>query len=55
MIETKSFLPIISRMRIKEAKYWRDVGTIAPGILQEASMDIASVDPMFNLYDENGW
>ncbi|MBI4688839.1 MAG: glucose-1-phosphate adenylyltransferase [Nitrospirae bacterium] len=33
----------------KEAKYWRDVGTIDG--YWEANMDIVSVDPMFNLYD----
>jgi len=33
----------------KEAKYWRDVGAI-DGYWQ-ANMEIASVDPMFNLYD----
>ena len=36
----------------KEAKYWRDVGAIDE--YWEANMEIASVDPMFNLYDE-GW
>ena len=36
----------------KEAKYWRDVGTIDE--YWEANMEIASVDPMFNLYDK-GW
>jgi len=34
----------------KEAKYWRDVGAIDG--YWEANMEIASVDPMFNLYDE---
>lgn len=33
----------------KEAKYWRDVGTIDG--YWEANMDIVSVDPIFNLYD----
>jgi glucose-1-phosphate adenylyltransferase len=33
----------------KEAKYWRDVGTIDG--YWEANMDIVSVDPQFNLYD----
>ena len=37
----------------KEAKYWRDVGNAIDGYW-EANMEIASVDPMFNLYDENG-
>lgn len=34
----------------KEAKYWMDVGAIDG--YWEANMEIASVDPMFNLYDE---
>ena len=34
----------------KEAKYWRDVGTI--DAYWEANMDLVSVDPQFNLYDE---
>ncbi len=33
----------------KEAKYWRDVGTI--DAYWEASMDLSSVDPLLNLYD----
>ncbi|MFI5295512.1 MAG: glucose-1-phosphate adenylyltransferase [Thermodesulfovibrionales bacterium] len=33
----------------KEAKYWRDVGTIDS--YWEANMDLVSVDPQFNLYD----
>jgi glucose-1-phosphate adenylyltransferase len=33
----------------KEAKYWRDVGTI--DAYWEANMDLVSVDPQFNLYD----
>jgi glucose-1-phosphate adenylyltransferase len=33
----------------KAAKYWRDVGTIDAYF--EASMDLVSVDPLFNLYD----
>ena len=36
----------------KEAKYWRDVGTI--DAYWEANMDVASVDPLLNLYD-NAW
>jgi glucose-1-phosphate adenylyltransferase len=36
----------------KKAKYWRDVGTI--DAYWEANMDLSSVDPLFNLYD-NGW
>ena len=36
----------------KKAKYWRDVGTI--DAYWEANMDLASVDPLFNLYDK-GW
>ncbi len=35
----------------KEAKYWRDVGTIDS--YWEANMDLVSVDPVFNLYDED--
>mgnify|MGYP000433302530 CR=1 FL=1 len=33
----------------KEAKYWRDVGTI--DAYWEANMDLISVDPLLNLYD----
>jgi glucose-1-phosphate adenylyltransferase len=33
----------------KAAKYWRDVGTVDAYF--EASMDLVSVDPLFNLYD----
>lgn len=36
----------------KEAKYWRDVGTIDS--YWEANMDLVAVDPQFNLYD-GGW
>ncbi|HEX8950126.1 MAG TPA: glucose-1-phosphate adenylyltransferase [Dissulfurispiraceae bacterium] len=34
----------------KEAQYWRDVGTI--DAYWEANMDLASVDPLLNLYDK---
>jgi glucose-1-phosphate adenylyltransferase len=34
----------------KEALYWRDVGTLEA--YYDANMDIASVSPVFNLYDE---
>jgi len=34
----------------KEAMYWRDVGTLEA--YYEANMDIVSVSPIFNLYDE---
>jgi glucose-1-phosphate adenylyltransferase len=34
----------------KEAMYWRDVGTI--DAYWEANMDLASVDPLLNLYDK---
>jgi glucose-1-phosphate adenylyltransferase len=34
----------------KEAKYWRDVGTI--DAYWEANMDLVNVDPMLNLYDK---
>jgi glucose-1-phosphate adenylyltransferase len=34
----------------KEALYWRDVGTIEA--YYEANMDVVSVSPIFNLYDE---
>lgn len=33
----------------KEAKYWRDIGNL--DAYWEANMDLASVDPLFNLYD----
>jgi len=35
----------------KEAKYWRDVGTI--DAYWEANIDLVSVDPLFNLYDRD--
>ncbi|KAF0181033.1 MAG: glucose-1-phosphate adenylyltransferase [Nitrospirae bacterium] len=35
----------------KNAKYWRDVGTI--DAYWEANMDLVSVDPQLNLYDEH--
>lgn len=35
----------------KAVKYWRDVGTL--DAYWEANMDLVSVDPLFNLYDEN--
>jgi len=34
----------------KEAKYWRDIGTI--DAYYEANMDLIEVDPVFNLYDK---
>jgi len=36
----------------KAAKYWRDVGTL--DAYWEANMDLVSVDPLLNLYD-NAW
>jgi glucose-1-phosphate adenylyltransferase len=35
----------------KEAKYWRDIGTIDAYF--EANMDLIQVDPTFNLYDKD--
>lgn len=35
----------------KAHTYWRDVGTLDS--FWEANMDLASVDPLFNLYDKN--
>jgi len=35
----------------KDAHYWRDVGTL--DAYYDANMDIASVSPIFNLYDSN--
>jgi glucose-1-phosphate adenylyltransferase len=35
----------------KETSYWRDVGTI--DAYHEANMDLVSVSPVFNLYDES--
>ncbi|MBI3477943.1 MAG: glucose-1-phosphate adenylyltransferase [Acidobacteria bacterium] len=35
----------------KEAQYWRDVGTLEA--FYEANMDLVSVSPVFNLYDEH--
>ena len=37
-------------MNAKEALYWRDVGTI--DAYYEANMDLVSVSPEFNLYDQ---
>lgn len=34
----------------KEQKYWRDIGTL--DAYWEANMDLATIDPMFNLYDK---
>ena len=36
--------------RTRDSSYWRDVGTIDS--YYEASMDLVSVDPLFNLYGE---
>jgi glucose-1-phosphate adenylyltransferase len=33
----------------KQAKYWRDIGTL--DAYYEASVDLVSIDPQFNLYD----
>ncbi|HNX81882.1 MAG TPA: glucose-1-phosphate adenylyltransferase [Candidatus Omnitrophota bacterium] len=35
----------------KEAKYWRDIGTI--DAYYEANLDLVAVDPVFNLYDSD--
>jgi glucose-1-phosphate adenylyltransferase len=35
----------------KEAKYWRDIGTI--DAYYEANMDLVQVNPVFNLYDKD--
>lgn len=35
----------------KEAKYWRDIGTI--DAYYEANMDLIQIDPVFNLYDKS--
>jgi glucose-1-phosphate adenylyltransferase len=59
----KDILPkLIDRARVfafgfidenkKEAKYWRDVGTI--DAYWSSNMDLISVNPVFNLYDQ-GW
>jgi glucose-1-phosphate adenylyltransferase len=37
-------------MNQKEAKYWRDVGTLDAYF--DANMDLISIDPQFNLYDK---
>jgi glucose-1-phosphate adenylyltransferase len=34
----------------KQVKYWRDIGTLDAYF--EANMDLVSVDPLFNLYDQ---
>jgi glucose-1-phosphate adenylyltransferase len=36
---------------LKEAQYWRDIGTIEA--YYEANMDLVSVSPVFNLYDSH--
>jgi len=36
---------------MKEAQYWRDVGTLEA--YYEANMDLVSVSPVFNLYDKH--
>jgi len=35
----------------KDADYWRDIGTI--DAYYQANMDLASVNPIFNLYDKS--
>jgi glucose-1-phosphate adenylyltransferase len=35
----------------KEAKYWRDIGTI--DAYYEANMDLVQVEPVFNFYDQD--
>lgn len=35
----------------KDAKYWRDIGTI--DAYYEANMDLVQINPLFNLYDKN--
>jgi glucose-1-phosphate adenylyltransferase len=35
----------------KAVKYWRDIGTL--DAYWEANMDLVTVDPLFNLYDQN--
>jgi glucose-1-phosphate adenylyltransferase len=35
----------------KEAKYWRDIGTI--DAYYEANMDLVQIEPVFNLYDKD--
>jgi glucose-1-phosphate adenylyltransferase len=35
----------------KEAKYWRDIGTLDAYF--DANMDLVSVEPIFNLYDQS--
>jgi glucose-1-phosphate adenylyltransferase len=37
-------------MNQKEAKYWRDVGTLDAYF--DANMDLTAIDPQFNLYDK---
>jgi len=37
-------------MNQKDAKYWRDVGTLDAYF--DANMDLISIDPQFNLYDK---
>jgi glucose-1-phosphate adenylyltransferase len=41
-------LPFVDENR-KEVQYWRDIGTLDS--YHEASMDLVSLDPIFNLYD----
>ncbi len=42
--------PFIDQNR-KAVKYWRDIGTL--DAYYQANMDLVSVDPLFNLYDED--
>ena len=42
--------PFVDENR-KEVKYWRDIGTLDS--YYEASMDLVSVSPIFNLYDDS--
>ena len=35
----------------KEAKYWRDIGTL--GAYYDANMDLVDISPVFNLYDSS--
>jgi len=51
MLEDYRVFLQLHRREQEEAQYWRDVGTLEA--FYEANMDLVSVSPVFNLYDEH--
>ena len=51
-LEQDGYMQMQDVERSKDSDYWRDVGTI--GEFFEANMDLVSIDPAFNLYN-NKW